>query len=187
MTTRFNIQSKTQAALAVVALLALPLADAAPISKDDYTAGKTRISDTYKADKATCASFAANARDVCIEEGRAKEKVARAELEYSYSAKASDQTKVLVAKAESAYAVAKERCDDQAGNAKSVCVKEAKAVEVKAVADAKMVRKIGDAKTDAATDKRDADYQVAAQKCDALTGAAQTNCMNAAKARFGKV
>ena len=36
--------------------------------------------------------------------------------------------KVLVAKAESVYAVAKERSDDQAGNAKDVCVMEAKAI-----------------------------------------------------------
>ena len=42
------------------------------------------------------------------------------------------QVKVLVAKAESAYAVAKERCDDKSGNAKDVCVKEAKAVESRA-------------------------------------------------------
>lgn len=39
----------------------------------------------------------------------AKEKVARAELEYSYTGKPGDQTKVLVAKAKSAYAVAKEK------------------------------------------------------------------------------
>jgi hypothetical protein len=34
--------------------------------------------------------------------------------------------------------VAKEKCDDQAGNARDVCRKEAKAVETKALADAKM-------------------------------------------------
>jgi hypothetical protein len=39
---------------------------------------------------------------------------------------------------ESAYAAAKGKCDDQAGNATDVCVKEAKAVETKALADAKI-------------------------------------------------
>jgi hypothetical protein len=66
---------------------------------------------------------------------------------------------VLVAKAESAYAVAKERCDDKSGNDKDVCVKEAKAVEIKALVDAKIGKEIGEAKN---------------------------SCVAAAKARFGK-
>ena len=170
----------------VAALLALPLAHAAPISKDDYNAGKTRISADVKTDKAACASLKANAKDICIAEAKAKEKVARAELEFGYSAKPADQTKVLVAKAETQYAVAKEKCDDKAGNDKDVCVKEAKAVEVKALADAKMGKQIGEAKTDAAADKRDADYKVAAEKCDAMSGDAKNACIASAKARYGK-
>ena len=67
-----------------------------------------------------------------------------------------------------------------------MCVKEAKAVEVKALADAKMGKQIGEAKKDAAQDKRDADYKVAAEKCESLAGDAKTSCMAAAKAKFGK-
>lgn len=175
-----------QNSLVVAALLALPLAHAATISKADYSAGKTRVSAAYKADKAACDSLAANAKDVCIEEAKAKERVALAELEFGYSGKPADQTQVLVAKAESAYAVAKERCDDKAGNDKDVCVKEAKAVEVKALADAKMGQQIGEAKSDAAAEKREADYKVAAEKCDAMAGDAKSACIASAKARFGK-
>ena len=178
----FNLK----ASIIVAAMLVLPMAHAATMTKADYKAGKTRISAEYKADKAACASFADNARDICVEQAKGKEKVARAELEYGYSAKASDQNKVLVAKAESTYAVAKEKCDDKAGNDKDVCVKEAKAVEVKALADAKMGKQIGEAKMDAAEDKRDADYNVATQKCDAMAGDAKANCMAAVKAKFGK-
>jgi hypothetical protein len=65
-------------------------------------------------------------------------------------------------------------------------VKEAKAVEVKALADARTTEKVGEAKKDAAEDKRDADYKVAAQKCDALAGNAKDSCIAAAKAQFGK-
>ena len=93
---------------------------------------------------------------------------------------------MLVAKAESAYAVAREKCDDQAGNAKDVCVKEAKAVEVKALADAKLGKKIGEARKEPADDKRNADYKVAAEKCDAMAGDAKASCITAAKANFGK-
>ena len=172
--------------LIVAALLALPLAQAATMAKPDYTAAKSRISAEVKADKAACGAMSANAKDICIEQAKAKEKVARAELEYGYTGKAKDQSKILVVKAETVYAVAKEKCDDIKGNDKDVCVKQAKAVEVKALADAKMGKQITEAKTDAAQDKRDADYKVAAEKCDALAGDAKTACMTAAKARFGK-
>ena len=180
-------QFKFKASLIVVGMLALPLAQAATIGKDAYKSGKDGISSQYKTDKAACASMSANAKDICQEEAKAKEKVARAELEYGYTGKARDGTKVLEVKAKTAYAVAKEKCDDQAGNAKDVCRKEAKAVEVKALADAKMGKQIGEARKDAAVDKRDADYKVAVEKCDALAGDPKTSCMNAAKAKYGKM
>ena len=170
----------------LAAVLALPVAHAAPMGQAEYDSGKARIGTDYKADKAACDSMASNAKDICVEEASGKEKVARAELEAGHSGKPADRNKVLVAKAESAYAVAKEKCDDQAGNAKDVCVKEAKAVEVKALADAKLGKQIGEATTSAADDKRDADYQVAAEKCDALAGDAKASCVSAAKAKFGK-
>ena len=181
-----NNRFKLKASLIVAALFVLPLAQATPMAKADYSAAKTRLSADYKAAKAACASLSDNAKDVCVEEAKAKEKVARAELEYGYTGKTADQNKVMVAKAESSYAVAKEKCDDLAGNPKDVCVKEAKAVEVKALADAKLGKKIGEAKMDAAEDKQDANYKVAAEKCDALAGDAKASCMAAAKMKFGK-
>lgn len=182
MNNHFNCKTS----LIVAALLVLPVAQAATMSKAEYKADKTRISADYKTDKAACASLSGNAKDICVEEAKAKESVARAELEYSYSGKPGDQTKVLVAKAKSAYAVAKEKCDDKAGNDKDVCVKEAKAVETKALADAKMGKQIGEAKKEASEDKRDADYKVAVEKCDALAGDAKASCITAAKTKFGK-
>ncbi|MBW4049159.1 MAG: hypothetical protein HIU89_14895 [Proteobacteria bacterium] len=173
------------AAVAATMLL-LSAAQAATITKADYQASKTRISADYKADKTACAPLAANAKDICIEEAKANEKVARAELEYSFTGKSRDRNMVLVAKAESTYAVAKEKCDDKAGNDKDVCVKEAKAVEVKALTDAKLGKEIGDARKDATDEKRDADYKVAIEKCGALAGDAKAACVTSAKAKFGK-
>lgn len=181
-----NKHSTLQVAFAVAALLALPVAQADTITKADYQAGKTRISADYKTDKAACSSITGNSRDICVEEAKAKEKIAKAELEYGYTGKAKDGTKLLVAKADANYAVAKERCDDQNGNAKTVCVKEAKAIKVKALADAKLGKEIGEARKDAASDKRDADYNVAIAKCDALAGDTKSACVAAAKTRFGK-
>lgn len=176
-----------KASLLVAGLLALPMAQAATsMSKADYKAAKSRIGADYKTDKAGCAALAANAKDICTEEAQAKEKVALAELEYGYTGKVGDRQKLAEVKAKSAYAVAKEKCDDQAGNAKDVCVKEAKAVEIKALADAKLAKETGEARTDAAADKMNADYKVAIEKCDALAADAKTACVTAAKKAFGK-
>ncbi len=69
MKTSFNLK----ASLVVAALLSLSLAQAATISKDEYKAGKTRISADYKADKATCAALAGNAKDICVREAKGVE------------------------------------------------------------------------------------------------------------------
>jgi hypothetical protein len=169
-----------------IALLACTTANAVNLPKAEYVAGKSRISADYKADRKACAALSANAKDICIEEAKVKEKVARAELEFNYTGKAEDATRVSVARAESTYAVAKEKCDDLAGNKKDVCVKEAKAVEVKALADARTAKTIGTARRDAAQDARDADFKVATEKCEAMAGDAKTACVDAAKAKFGK-
>ncbi|HEY6513765.1 MAG TPA: hypothetical protein VI032_17425 [Burkholderiaceae bacterium] len=176
-----------KATLVAAAMVALPFAQAANLSKADYQAGKTRIEASTKADKAACSSRADNAKDICVEEAKAKEKVALAEIEYGYTGKPADRTQVMVAKAESAYAVAKEKCDDKAGNVKDVCVQEAKATETKALADARMYKDVGQAETTAVDAKRDADYKVAIEKCDALAGDAKTSCTAAAKTQFGKI
>jgi len=173
-------------AAAFAALCALPLAHAANIDKAAYDSGKDRIATTYKSDKAACDGLAGNAKDICTEEAKGREKVARAELEYSHTGKPADQNKVAVAKSDAAYAVAKEKCDDLAGNPKDVCVKEAKAAHTRGLADAKAGKVMAEARKDASEDKRDADYKVAAEKCDALAGDAKSTCMGQAKARFGK-
>ena len=178
----FNLKNS----LIMAAVLALPVAQAATMSKEELKAAKTTISATYKSDKAACASLAGNLKDICQEEAKAKEKVALAELQFNYSGKASDQTKLRETQAKTAYAVAKEKCDDLSGNPKDVCVKEAKAVEVKALADAKLGKQVGEARKDAALDKRDADYKVAIEKCDALAGDAKASCLAVAKTQFGK-
>lgn len=182
MNTSFSL--KTSMFIAILAVV--PVAYAAPMTKADYKADKVRITADYKADKTACGSLAGNANDVCVEQAKGKEKLALAQLEYGYTGKAEDQNKIMKAKAEADYAVAKEKCDDLAGNAKDVCVQEAKAAETKALADAKLDKKVGESRTEAMDDKRDAEYKVAAEKCDALAGDAKASCLSAAKVKFGK-
>jgi hypothetical protein len=127
-----------------------------------------------------------NAKDVCQAEAKAArtKTVAEAEMTYKGTPKAHESAMKDVAKAD--YNVAKERCDDKAGNDKDVCVKEAKAALTKAEADAKMQNKVSDARSSATDDKMDANYKVAAAKCDAMAGTAKDSCMDQAKAAYKK-
>jgi hypothetical protein len=181
-----NIKPTLRAALFVAALAGGSTVYAASMSHDEYSAAKTRISAEYKDSKAACDKLADNAKDVCREEAKAKEKVARAELKYNRSGKPKDATRLALTKADTSYAVAKEKCADRSGNDKDVCVKEAMAAKTKAVADATMNRKVGEARKDAAEDKRDAEYTVAKEKCDVLSGDAKAQCLATAKTRYGK-
>ena len=107
-------------------------------------------------------------------------------LEYKYTGKAGDRKHLADVKAETAYDIAKEKCDDKAGNDKDVCVKEAKAVEIKAKADAKLNKEVGDASKESVEDKTDAEYKVAKEKCDAMSGDAKSSCVDKAKAHYKK-
>ena len=46
--------------------------------------------------------------------------------------------------------------------------------------------KQAEARKDASAEKRDAEYKVAIEKCDALSGPAKDACVSNAKAQFGK-
>jgi len=126
-----------------------------------------------------------------------KEKIAKAEADAAYKGTPKAREAARIAHADADYSVAKEKCDDLSGNQKDVCVKEAKAAYTKAKADAKVDRvaadtrntsaeKMAAARKDATEDKRDADYKVAIEKCDSLSGAAKDTCVKDAKARYGK-
>ncbi len=113
----------------------LPPADAA------YLADREKISADFKAAKAQCDAMKDNAKDVCIEEAKGKDKIAKAELDQKRKPSDSNARKVAEAKVEAVYGVAKEKCDDQKGDAKAACVKEAKAEEAKGKADIKAMKK----------------------------------------------
>jgi hypothetical protein len=173
------------AALACCASLGVAHA-ASTMTKDEYSAQKSRVEADYKAARKSCDASSGNAKDVCVEEAKGREKVALAELDYKRDATDRNREKLAEARADANYNVAKEKCDDLSGNPKDVCVKEAKAARAKALADAKANKEVSSARNDAANDKREADYKVAVEKCDALAGDAKTNCVAEAKARYGK-
>jgi hypothetical protein len=174
-----------------------PMAPVAPISKDAYDTTIRNAETQNRMDKDACSSRSGNAKDICLAEANGKEKVAKADAEAAYKNTPTAREGARVTRAEANYSVAKEKCDDFAGNTKDVCAKEADAALVKAKADAKVDRVAADTRQDAATkqadaikeanaDKRAADYKVAIEKCDALAGPAKDSCVSAAKTQYGK-
>jgi hypothetical protein len=183
-------------------------AQADVLSKPEYNAAKDAIKINHKAAKKACDAFANNAKAICVEQANGDEKIAHADLEDRNDPTAKSHYKTRVARAEAEYDIAKQRCDDKAGNDKDVCVKEVKAAkvyalanaetqmktwkarttanEVKADANTKAKESITAAKHDAASDKRDADYAVAKEKCEAFAGPTKELCVNKAKAEYGQ-
>lgn len=178
------------------------------MSDHSYQAAKDNIAAEHKRDKAHCDPLAGNIKDICMVEAQGNENIAKAELEELHKNTAKNHYDVHAARAEAAYAVAREKCDDRAGNAKDVCLKEAKAVETRDKANAETRMKAwkadkkadkqtsnarmkaaetkSDARHDAAHDKRDANYAVAKEKCDNFAGDAKLNCVAQAKQHYGK-
>ena len=132
---------KILVALAATAAIAATPAYAA-MDKNAYKSTTKQIDDTFKADKANCKSLKANAKDICMAQAKGNEKIAKAEVEARDKGTAKSRQDFLVAKAEANHDVAKAKCDDLAGNAKSVCQKEAEASFTKAKADATLERKV---------------------------------------------
>lgn len=166
------------------------------LTKAEYKTQKDQISADYKVNKAKCDSLKTNAKDICVSEAKGVEKVAKAELEAQYKPNSKNNEKVSFAKADAAYDTAKEKCDDLSGNAKDVCVKDAKAAHVKAKADAKVAKvsadagnakaeKMVDAKKEASSEKREADYKAAKERCDSLAGTVKDSCISDAKSKYG--
>jgi hypothetical protein len=176
---------------------AKPMAPVAPITKDAYDVAIKNAETQYKIDKDACSLRSGNAKDICLAEASGKEKVAKADAGAAYNNTPKAREDARVTRAEATYSVAKEKCDDLSGNPKDVCVKEADAALVKAKADAHVDRvaddtshdaatKQAEARKDASAEKRDAEYKVAIEKCDALAGPAKDSCVSAAKAQYGK-
>ena len=174
-----------------------PKTASTPMTKGNYAMAKTNADAQYKTDKDACSSLKGNAKDICVAEAKGKENVAKADAEAAYENTPKARQNARVAHAQASYNVAIEKCDDVAGNRKDICVKEAKAELVKGKANAKVDRVVSDTRHDAAVkqadaskeanaDKRDAEYKVAIEKCDALAGPAKDTCVGNAKAQYGK-
>lgn len=159
---------------------------AATISPATYAQARDELQSSYKTERDNCANQTGNAKDICVETVKGREKVAMAHLQYQRSGDAKDMSKLNEARVEARFELAKEMCDDQAGNAKDVCMAQAKAEHDKAKANVKMAKDVTEARTDANETKTKADFKVAQERCGAMSGNAKDTCMASARARFGQ-
>lgn len=173
---------------AIAITLGMPVAHA--ISSGDYDGQRERIGSQLRASLQKCNSLSGNAKDICVAEAKGTEKIAKAELEArrdNFTAKA--RYEMRIAKAEAAHDIASEKCDDLAGNAKDVCVKDARAALIRtkaeAGADRKAVESSQASREKVAKVTREADYDAAVERCDAYSGDAKNRCVAETKARFG--
>ena len=137
--TRRDPMSKLLTALVAAAgLTVASLAGAADtMSREAVKAENDKIDAVYKADKERCDALGGNKKDVCEAEAKAKRDVAKADVDARNKNTPAARRDLAMKKAEADYEVAKERCDDLAGNATDVCVKDAKAAHERAKAAAK--------------------------------------------------
>lgn len=161
------------------------MAAATPEAKALYRNAKQAAAAEYKAARARCDALAGNPKDVCVAEAKAARVRAEADATAQYKNTLRAYTKARKDIAEADYAVDHSRCEALAGNAKDVCVQQAKATRTAALADARADKKVIEARSNAREDKRIAEYKVAAEKCDALSGTAKEQCVSAAKTQFG--
>ena len=181
---RFTLSRAARAAALCLSTLALAAGAQAAGDKTVYDQAKDSAKATYATAKTACDALSANAKDICVAEAKAVRVKTKVDAEAVYKGTPKSREHAIHETAEANYKVAKERCDDMKGNDKDVCVKEAKATMIKAKVDAKATQKGTEARIDANKDKREADYKVAAEKCDAMSGDAKSSCVAAAKAKY---
>lgn len=108
------------------------------MSKAQYKTAREDISDQYKTDRSACKAMVGNAKQVCIEEAKGRERIAEAELKANYDPSDKHRHELSTARIEAAHAVAREQCDTFSGNARAVCRNEAKGAYLAAKAEAKL-------------------------------------------------
>ena len=105
-------------------------------TRADYAAALDRAHDAYGNARALCAPLAGHEWDMCIVEAHALEKRAKAAAEISYKGTIQSRADGRIANADADLMVARVACDSRTGQARGICVKQAKATNVRLVADA---------------------------------------------------
>ena len=181
---------KNLIATMVMGLVATACAGIASASTAEQKAGlkaATQMADAdYKVSRVKCDAFTGNPGAVCNAEAKAQRVRADTDAKVRFDDSLKTRTDGRKAVADAEFDVSKTRCKSQNGNEKDVCIKQAKAVKVAALADAKADKKVIDARDDAEHDKAKAQYKVALEQCDGYAGKVKDACVSDAKFKFAQ-
>jgi len=113
---------------------------AAGMTANEYKSDKARIGAEYQADRQKCGAGIGNGVDLCVAHARGAQKVARAELEAAYKPSPATNYDAAIARAQAAYSITNEECDDKSGPVRKACEREAKTALARAKVEAKTAR-----------------------------------------------
>ena len=160
-------------------LLMGSLAQAAPISKPNYEAGKVRVQEAYQQEKSLCDHVSGNDSEVCLEQARANRNIQLAELEAQFKGSQAAWIEAEQEKAESNYNVAKQTCQGMIEeDTKRVCISKARG-ERDSAFNTIAAERMPDNRAQAELDE-------ALRKCAALNSNEQNICREQARKRYGK-
>ena len=162
------------------------LALAANDAKAAYKAAEDAADATYKSDLAKCDSLSGNGKDVCVAQAKATREHTTQDAKAAYKKTPKALASARKEGAEADYAVAREKCNGLAGNAKDVCVKQAKADEANALTDANAKQEISQTTAAVRDERAEERYKVALAKCDGQAGPTKEACVTAAEGERGK-
>jgi protein-tyrosine-phosphatase len=132
-----NARKSSLQALALAGLITCSSLGAETMTNAESREAHRLIAMEHQNAKQACSVQNSNAKDVCLQEAKGAYKVARAELENKDEPSARHQRNLGVARADSTYHTANERCDDANGAAKSACRADAKSARKAALLDIK--------------------------------------------------
>jgi len=122
--------------MSLAALFSTSFAVAQAADNDAYKAAKNKAESDYKVAKDNCKSLKGNAEDICKDEAKVAEARAILEATKQHQNTPKDVEKAQRKLADAEYDLAKERCDDMSGSAKSACKSDAKSAHKTALANA---------------------------------------------------
>lgn len=95
------------------------------------------IDDRRREERRACEPLQGNAREVCREAARSRARVAQLERLLRERGDPADACKLHLVRAETDFGVSRQRCDDQQGSGRLLCIQRAKSVELQALAEAR--------------------------------------------------
>ena len=181
--------------ISLAALFSTSFAVAQAADNDAYKAAKDKAESDYKVAKDNCKSLKGNAEDICKDEAKVAEARAILDATRQHQNTPRDVEKAEKSRrklADAEYDLAKERCDDMSGSAKSACKSDAKSAHKTALANAgtpstteTIAQETREAGTNLANTTREAtaDTRAAARDAPAGTRTAMSDTMITTKVK----